>query len=610
MTTLVAAHPAKTADRLRSLMASPWLWCLLAAGYFATIGIGYGAARLPVSLGDTDDATRLLQIRAFMAGAGWYDLTIAQLGGTTPLVSHWSRLIDLPIAMLIKTAGLFVAPDRAEFFARALWPVLVLLGLLRVLAHEADQRGGAPAAALAVFLGVTALTGLYQFAAGRIDHHNVMILFTVAGLLGLARSLDAPRGGSIAGALLGMALVIGYEPLALIAPVAAIAAVAAAVHQPWLASVRNLAIAVTGVLAAGLMLSLPPSAWFTSACDALSLNLVALAGTGAAGLAALHRFGRTWPLPHRLAALGLAGALGLGLYTLANPACLAGPYGQMNPDAKRIWLGSVIETQPFWEMISIYPLLALTFVVSAALALAAAVVGARTTPRAEPIALLAILAIAIVSGVLQMKFVPYATFIAVVVLAVAIAGLQGNGNITPFATRLMGAITVNQLLIAMLVLPLANKLEEDPKLAANSAQAARNTCSETAVLTALARAPLPPGLIAAHVNIGPYIAALTPHSALAAPYHRIGDGIVAAHAILTAEPADAERRIRAANVAYVMHCQTASDAGQALAVDKSVARSSLQGRLSHGEAVAFLEPVGGPHVNPTLRLYRVLPATH
>ena len=44
---------------------------------------------------------------------------------------------------------------------------------------------------------------------------------------------------------------------------------------------------------------------------------------------------------------------------------------------------------------------------------------------------------------------------------------------------------------------------------------------------------LPRGVVAAEINYGPYALALTPHTVLAAPYHRIHGGIVAADAILT-----------------------------------------------------------------------------
>src|SRR4051812_30186269 len=49
------------------------------------------------ALGDTDDNMRMMQVRALLAGQGWYDLAQHRLAGSN---IHWSRLVDLPIAGL------------------------------------------------------------------------------------------------------------------------------------------------------------------------------------------------------------------------------------------------------------------------------------------------------------------------------------------------------------------------------------------------------------------------------------------------------------------------------------------------------------------------------
>ena len=55
-----------------------------------------------LTLSDTDDAMRLVQMRDFLAGQGWFDLREPRLGPTLGYESHWSRLIDAGLA------GLFV----------------------------------------------------------------------------------------------------------------------------------------------------------------------------------------------------------------------------------------------------------------------------------------------------------------------------------------------------------------------------------------------------------------------------------------------------------------------------------------------------------------------
>jgi hypothetical protein len=48
---------------------------------------------------DPDDALRLQQVRDWLGGQGWFDLTqhrLDPLHGGVPM--HWSRLVDLPLA--------------------------------------------------------------------------------------------------------------------------------------------------------------------------------------------------------------------------------------------------------------------------------------------------------------------------------------------------------------------------------------------------------------------------------------------------------------------------------------------------------------------------------
>ena len=81
--------------------------------------------------------------------------------------------------------------------------------------------------------------------------------------------------------------------------------------------------------------------------------------------------------------------------------------------------------------------------------------------------------------------------------------------------------------------------------------ASERSCRDTANYAALAA--LPPGLVVGNIEVGPFLLALTPHTVLAAPYHRTS-GIATAHAIFAAPPDVAHRMLRERKVAYVMVC--------------------------------------------------------
>src|ERR1044072_5729070 len=76
------------------------------------------------ALGDTDDNMRIMQVRALLAGQGWYDLPQHRLAGSN---IHWSRLVDLPIAALKLVFTPLFGGRNAEQGAAAPRPVLTTL---------------------------------------------------------------------------------------------------------------------------------------------------------------------------------------------------------------------------------------------------------------------------------------------------------------------------------------------------------------------------------------------------------------------------------------------------------------------------------------------------
>src|SRR5262249_22626064 len=86
----------------------------------------------------------------------------------------------------------------------------------------------------------------------------------------------------------------------------------------------------------------------------------------------------------------------------------------------------------------------------------------------------------------------------------------------------------------------------------NTGSPGREACFETANYAALAR--LPAGLVAGDIDFGPFLLALTPHRIVAAPYHRLSVGILAAHEIFASPPESAHRVLTGLGVTYVVMC--------------------------------------------------------
>ena len=156
-------------------------WLAVSAWY---VGHDWNMVRW-LSLGDTDDNMRLMQVRAWLNGQGWYDLRNYRLDPPRGFDIHWSRIVDLPIAGLILFFRLFTSNAWAERLACGIAPLLPLsIAMLGVAATV--RRLVHPLAwplAIVFLLGTSAT--MLMFLPERIDHHGwqlAMLSLTVAGL--------------------------------------------------------------------------------------------------------------------------------------------------------------------------------------------------------------------------------------------------------------------------------------------------------------------------------------------------------------------------------------------------------------------------------------------
>ena len=160
---------------------------LLLAFAAACVAVGFALAGEPLrvwtTLGDTDDAARLAQVRALLDGQGWYDLKFRQLGIPEQLVSHWSRLIDAPLVALLGLFEVFFSPRVADTIVRTIWPVGLLVAMLWLVSRETEFFGGRLAGWLVLALAAFSSYATFQFVPGRIDHHNVQIIGAAGGMI-------------------------------------------------------------------------------------------------------------------------------------------------------------------------------------------------------------------------------------------------------------------------------------------------------------------------------------------------------------------------------------------------------------------------------------------
>lgn len=586
------------------VLQSRWLWCILVTAFCVFRTFGDPAASLNSSLGDTDDATRLLFVRELLAGGSWFDVTTTRLGGPTPLVSHWSRLIDLPITALVWTLSVVVPMSVAETIVRVLWPAIVLTVFLRILVREIEVRAGVEAALLFLVLAATCMSGLFQFSPGRIDHHNVMITGTVGGLVMLTRIATVPAIGTAAGIAVGVALSVGYEPLALTLAMLAALSLAAVFKHELREGMARAAIALAATLCVVFFSTVAPSRYLTVTCDALALNMILFSVGAAVGLEALRRQSRSTSSCGALAILSLPTLLGVAAYVSIEPVCLGGPFAQVDPAVKSIWLDTVQETRSMFAMLSDNPIPMIVVATSLAVGLLASASLWMRQKSIEASLILMLVVVASPLAIWQVKLVPYAVWMATVSTVLWIASLRGTELLTPLTARLSAAMVLNQSTLALVASALLALGGTSSSQLSAAGLRTTEQCRATATVSALAN--LPRGFIVAPTDLGPYIVALTHHDALAAPYHRIDRAIIAAHEILDGDAAQSEARLRAFGATYVALCVAeAQNPGRQAA---GLLAEGLQTKLLVGEHYGYLEEVDlGVLVRRDLRIWKLVP---
>ena len=123
-------------------------------------------------------------------------------------------------------------------------------------------------------------------------------------------------------------------------------------------------------------------------------------------------------------------------------------------------------------------------------------------------------------------------------------------------------------------------------------------CLRTENYAALAQ--LPPGLVATDIDYGPFVLALTPHSVMSAPYHRLVAPIIAAHQIFALPPAAAQEVVADRKPDYLVICGRHALGG----IDEAERAASLWGRLA-GRRSPGLARAGRRDADGPLMIYRV-----
>ncbi len=543
---------------------------------------------------DPDDAMRLVQVRDWLNGQAFWDISQHRVNPPHGGPMHWSRIVDMPIAGLILLLRPLLGSAVAEMLACIIVPLLLLGGLVATTFVTARRFGGDRLALLSVAMLVTAPSILVQFTPLRIDHHGWQIMLATIALCGMTDPRPL-RGGIIAGLALALWLQISSEAL----PYAALVCVILAIRQ-WIARdevPRFLGFAIVLGAAALPLLALlrGPNALFAQRCDALSyvyvwplivLTIVTGACARLLGFdSARRRFG--------VMVAGAAAAFVTILLT--GGPCLSGdPFASLGPVAYRIWYLQVMEGRPIWDQtLALKGMILLTSLVGM-IGTGWAALRAQGAARAQWLTLLCLLTGALAISLMIMRALSVAHVFALPGIAWLIAMLFRRVQSHRAAiVRVLGSVLLVLLTPAGLC---AGWMALTDRPETPGSPVSRTICSDPKNFDALRR--FPPTTLFAPIDMGPGILVQTRHRVIGTGHHRNASGITAVIEGYVQAPDDARKTIARTNAAYVVTCDDLNEMG----VYRHENARGLAALLLKGQVPSWLEPVAA---RPPLHIYRI-----
>ena len=563
------------------------IWLASATTMIAVCWRAITAWRFP----DPDDAMRLAEVRDWMAGQSWFDVSQHRMNLPAGLSMHWSRWLDVPIAALVSLLKPLLGQRAAETGAMVAIPLLTLGAAQALVAEIARRRGGAAAGLIAAACCLLSIGAWYAMRPLRIDHHGWQI---VAGL-GLVLALIARRNwrGAVIGGLCAAIWVhISLEGLAFTA------GAATWLGLRWIFSPaeRYRLPAFLGTLAAAefaLYLSVHGLSIFRQTyCDQFSpVHLAALS------VAALLTFSVTRFAPQsrpvRLWTMAIAALMTGALYRFCAPRCAGGPFAILGPLGYRLWYLNVPEGVPLWHLDhglallwGLFPWVGLAGAVAAVLR--------RSGDRTEALDYAALLAVATAIGLVVTRAGAFANLLAIPGAVTLILLLIRRTEPWPMPARVV-VRTIAILLLCPAGGGVAAMLASTPAPPSPAPplkpDPACGLADSLKPLDALPRATM-----LAPLDLGPSLLIGTHHAAVTGPYHRDPGAL---EDVLRFFTAGAPRPIALRHHAdYVAFCPADGE----MAAMAKFAPNGLAAALLHDRVPGWLTPLPAPS---GLKLYRV-----
>jgi hypothetical protein len=271
----------------------------------------------------------------------------------------------------------------------------------------------------------------------------------------------------------------------------------------------------------------------------------------------------------------------------------------VDPAVWPIWMAHAREMQPLIPLMAKNPITAIATMAFPAVALLATLVLLRDRALRRDFGFLAAsvaFVAAVVTTLAAVKAYFYAAWLGIPLVAAFALHLFALLRLHTLVPRFLVGLMLTPAALSAGAIGIANAAGIDEPDSGGGP--AREACLRIDNYAPLAR--LPAGLVAADIDFGPFILALTPHSVLTAPYHRLSTRIVAAHQVFASPPDQARNILARHSATYVVVCGPTPPSD----VSEPALSASLWGRLHANAVPDWLEPVAETREGP-FRAYRI-----
>jgi hypothetical protein len=543
-------------------------------------------------LNDNDDAMRVLQVRDWLGGQAWFDLTQHRLNPPSGGDMHWSRIADLPLATLMAPMMAAFGTELGAKYATFWTPLVLGAVYVWVGARTAVALAGKSAFLPAIPIVACAPAALSYFLPGRVDHHGLQMILIALALWGLFA--NQARTSAFAGFAIAMGMCIGLEALPLqIILIGWVAARWCFRGQEVRSQTIGFALGFGLSLISLFVLNVAPQKWALPVNDAIGRGYVVLGWVGSVLLGACAYWLGSFTLVKRFVCLSLVGFIVLAGVT-QFPEIIIPPYGNVDPLLTKLWLNNVNETEPLItsKLSSI-----LSFALFPIFAGISAIIATALTKEQERDSWLLAALTVIMAAALAVFWQSRMGGLAAAVASIIAAAMIGRAwDRFGWKIALIFACIVNPVLPGFAGGAIANLFEvKSTRYATGGGQG----CFTQASFATLKAQPL--GLVVAPIDMGARILLTTSHKVMAAPYHRNNAGNLAAYKMFIVPEAQAKLRATQMNATYVAICKRSAE----VAILSREGPNGLMSDLQKGKVPTWLSPLPTPK-GSDVTVYKVI----